>query len=271
MPKAKKIDYVEDVQNSSIEELVDKVDETPNLVEEKAEEIEIPDKTIDKAIKEEKEEKIEDKSPIDVDKLKEDLKQEVTKEVTEKNVEKMKEVFGLTEDQKKEQTPWEKENRNPSWTEALEYMAAKNKEDTKKEVFEELQRQKDEVENKQKEEQEHQETIEKQYNDMWDSQIEDLVSKGRIPKMVKEGDDGYNARVELFKTMSLVNQERSKQGLPLITNLKEIFLDHYKAPTTQPDGGDAPIAGAKKSVSNNSEDKLSYHEIHGSSFEDLMR
>lgn len=227
---------------------------------------------------EDKPEVVEEKpeSHEEVDTLKAEiaeLKEEMGKQsekMTSDMVSKLATTFGITkEEEKKDQTPWDKEGRQPTWTEALEYMGEKTHARIKAEMEAEDAKETEEA-NKQTK---TQEDFNKNINGYWDKQIDELVKAGKMPPVKDdkdEKDEGKLFRVELFKTMMEVNQERQKSGLDAISNLKEIYYEHFKAPNQQPAGYDAPVAGAARSSANASIDKIPYKQFHGQSIEDIL-
>ena len=262
MPKKKNL------QEEDIKDIVAEDAEATEKAEEKKDEVW-------EEVKEEPKEETPE-SHEDVEALKLEiaaLKDEVStqsEKMTKDMVSKLATTFGITkEEEVKDQTPWDKEGRQPTWTEALEYMGEKTHAKIKAEMEAEDQKEQQEAEKQTK----TQEDFNKNINTYWDKQIDELVKAGRIPAVQdekNEKDEGKLFRVELFKTMMDVNQKRQEQGLDAISNLKEIFYEHFKAPNQQPAGYDAPIAGAVRTNASASVEKIPYGQFHGQSIEDIV-
>lgn len=170
--------------------------------------------------------------------------------------------------------PWVKENRTPSYTEALDYTikaaqpklveetAAKVKEMLDKEVEEEEKTLQEQEEQQKKQ----QEETQKQWNTYWDAQLADLESKNLIPKIVNKNDPndpGVKTRVALFTKMREAAEENGKNNKPVSLNLKEIYYEHYKPEQdNKRDPKLVPVAGARKGMSPQEEEEFSYEEIH---------
>lgn len=260
MPK-KKIDYEEDIKNTTIDDLVNE-DLEPEKPEEKKEE---PEKDPEKEVE-------TPKNEVDVDAIKAEiesnLRGSIEQEVSGKVVEKLKSAFGLEEKEEKK-TPWDKEGRNPTWTEALEYVANQTKEQLAAEAEAEAQK---EAQEKAKAQEVEKSTVE-QWNKYWDTQLTELEADGLMPKIEsdKEDDPGRKARVALFETMHRVSSEREAKGLPAVTNLYEVRTRFYKDPTAQPAGADAPISGTRTASTADEGKTFTYADIRNSSIEDLVK
>ena len=237
------VDYQKDIAGKSVEEVVQDVNkavaEAPNDVEKKAEVIKPEEK------KEEPKEEIE----FDPEQFK--------KEVTEAVKNSLGDVLhGKSEEQKEQvvdkweqfaKDTWEKDNRNPTYKEALAFV----KDQVKEELVADRE-QKSKEEEKQKEEAiKSQELTKKMINDIVDEELNELYTQNKLPK-VKDANDvndaGIVARKALFQAMLDVNQKRQAEGKPLIYSPHRIFNGYYKAPQQQPAGVDAPIAGGKGAV-----------------------
>lgn len=261
-----------DLRDESLEDIVE---ESAKANAEQPEETKEP--VVEETTAESPKEPEKPESHEDVEALKKeiaDLKDEVGKQsekMTEEMVSKLATTFGITkEEEKKDQTPWDKEGRQPTWTEALEYMAEK----THGRIKSELEAEEKQEQEKVAKQQETQQNFNNQLNSYWDTQLKELTDTGRIPAVTNATDDkdeGRVARVALFKTMMEVNQERTKKGLDPITNIKEIFYEHYKVPSDQPAGENAPIAGVTRAVTGSSADKIPYGQFHSQNIEDIVK
>lgn len=240
MSKKKSESPEPEVKNETIRDILEEQHESETLesdVKPETQEKETPPE-------ESKEEPKAEQPPLDREKIKEELKAEVSQEVSDSIVKSLK---GEREEKDVPQTPWEKENRTPTWKEALEYageQAEKRLEEkqTAKQQAEEAQRTQALTaaeDNKQK------------WNSYWDMQIDELTASGKLPKVEKKdaSDTGMKARQELFAQMVKVNTERVAEGKPQITSLKEIYYEHYTPVTQQPAGANAPVAGKVRSGS----------------------
>ena len=94
----------------------------------------------------------------------------------------------------------------------------------------------------------------------------------KIPKIKDPNDPedvGVKARIDLFKTMKEVNEDRVKNGKEPIISVNRIFNNYYK-PKTQPAGSDAPVSMGRGSAPVN-EGEYTYNQIHKTSFLDFFR
>jgi len=71
--------------------------------------------------------------------------------------------------------------------------------------------------------------------------------------------------------MTDVNEKRAKEGKPVIYSIKEIFYEHYKKPTREVPGADAPVFGKSGHTSPDKSGEIDYREIHGTDFLDLTQ
>lgn len=213
-----------------------------------------------------KEEVIEKKeeTPVDPEKLKKEIAETVSKETIEKISQAL---TGNAETTKEERNKYQdaaddffkKNGRNPAWHELIPYMV----EDAVS-LIEKRQQEKLEAEKAQRQQVEQNNAArEKAFNQYIDEQLSELKSMGRIRNEAEQK--------ALFKAMYDVNQKRTAEGKQPIYSLKEIFYEHYKAPSAQPAGADEPvyIDGGAGNPDNNEE--YSYADIKGKSFFDLLR
>lgn len=216
---------------------------------------------------------------IDPEKITADIEAKVDKKL-EEFVGKLDATTEQKADVKKDllaDAPWKKENRDPTWEEALAYMADINKEKVKQEIMADFQHQAEEEEKKQAEEKTRVETEQKTTNEyytkQWDDEFSELEKSGKIPAVKEIGnpkDPGVMARLEILTAMQRVTQENLAVGKPPLMSAKLAFYEHYKSPTEQPPGADAPIAGAGKTVIGGQAETFTNAEIKNTSFEDLL-
>lgn len=227
---------------------------------------------------------------IDKEALKEELKTELSEEV-KKEVEALK--TDQTPDQKDEYDKFvddytTKNGQAPEWKQVATFLKEQAKTELKAELDAEVEQEKQQELEATKAQESRQQETNDTLNKQWDRQIDDLVKTGKIvgikdPNDVRVQDikdangkvieqiplePGKRARYELFKTMYLASEEEIQAGGEPITNLKEVFYEHYNK-DKQPAGADAPIAGIRKSVSQDN-GRLDYNEVHNKSFEDLL-
>lgn len=222
-----------------------------SILEEQHEEANLEDETVESPIKPEveteekpiEEPKEEPKTPeIDKEQIKRELREEVSKEVSDELVKKLK---GDRETEDIPKTPWEKENRTPTWTEALEYAG----EQAEKRLEEKQLAKAKAEEDARNAQNATNEDNAKKWNSYWDMQLDELASAGKIPKVAdatSQEDRGIKARQQLFEAMVKVNTKRTAEGKPQITSVKEIYYEHYD-PSKQPAGENAPVAGKTRS------------------------
>lgn len=242
------------------------------------------DETVDK--KDVPEDKVEDKKVDAKPETPEIDIEEKTKEIKQDIVKRLQESFGLTEEEKQQVedegivAPWVKEKRTPKSYEEVAEFSAELAEFKRKQA--ETQAAKDkqaklEVEKK----------SQQQINELWDMQLQELRDSKLIPDIddsikdkMKKGlslsaedlkDPGIMAQRDLFNTMGEVAQQRRAEKRPVITNLKEIYYEHYKKPekTRQPAGADAPVSGGRPGVATD-EGQFKYSDIRGKSYYDIL-
>jgi len=214
--------------------------------------------------------------PIDADKLKEEISDSVAKKL----IDQLAPADATTEEKKDllAEAPWTKENREPTWEEALKYMADQNKDTVKQEILKELN---DEVLAEEKREEEAAKTAAEQeriqtesWNKEWDRQLDALTTSGKIPRVLNPldpNDPGVKERTALFTRMAEIAEENRKAGKPVSLSLIETHALHYTPPTATPPGADAPVSGAQRAVATTPSTEFSYGEIHNQSLEDLYR
>ena len=196
------------------------------------------------------------------------LKEEVTKEVTEGIAQRL---IGERKPEE-ELSPWEKEGRNPKdYDEIANYVADL----TQKRIAEQQAEVRKEEEEERARQTEYQQKTNEEWNTYWNEQLEDLRAQDKLPKVVKADDEKDAGRVAergIFNQMFQLNIKRNAEGKVPITNIKEFYYEHYKNPTDQPPGADAPISGGRKSVDEGkNKEEYTYEEINSArNFEDLL-
>lgn len=216
--------------------------------------------------------------------------EDIDKEVAQAKLQvfnKIKESFGLSQEEQEQMAdegliaPWEQEQRAPkSWKEVAEYGAslAQRQQEKQKEEQSKLEQQQAEYQKQQSD----------RMNQEWDMQLNELRASGKIPQVGKavmakiqkgetltkeerENDPGLKAQADLFQTMYVVSQERTKEGKPSITNMKEIYYEYYEPQKNKPvPGADAPVSGAGVGIEPESEG-FKYSDIRGKSFEQIAQ
>lgn len=97
-----------------------------------------------------------------------------------------------------------------------------------------------------------------------DEEVNELYSSGKLPRVVNKddpNDPGNLALAELFKQGAELNQQRAKEGKPLITSLSRIYAVYYKPPKP-PAGADAPIQGNGQAPSTTEPKGYNFREYH---------
>jgi hypothetical protein len=71
--------------------------------------------------------------------------------------------------------------------------------------------------------------------------------------------------------MYSVTNQRIAEKKPAVTNLKEVYYEHYQGKSNkQPAGADAPVSGGSRQVEPDSGD-YKYDDINKASFYDILR
>jgi hypothetical protein len=192
--------------------------------------------------------------PFDAEEYKKQLKEEILKEIAPKpeTKQEVKESEDADTDYTKFVKEYEEKNGHPpTYAEALNLVEKKAIERLE---AKQIKHQKEiEDQNKVVEDQNKQQVdgFNKYTNDL----LEDLRSQNKIPKIVNAkdmNDPGFVVQKALFQTMLDVNTERQKSGLPPVMSIKDIFYEHYKAPTPKSEdvaGADAPVSPSHAPVS----------------------
>lgn len=227
----------------------------------------------------------------DAEALRLKLKDELKSEISEETAKKVVEFLGADPTAKDEanKPPWVKENRNPTYEEAIDWateqaiakaedkitekVAAKVKEDLTKEVEDEEKR---EIEAKQAAEELANKRTE-QWATYWNAEFEDLESKGLIPKAVATDtrlddkgrplDPGKRARLEVFEAMQTASAKTPDKPL---MSVKIAFYEHYQNKSKEVPGGNAPIFGTNRGVGNTGSQDFTYGEVTSTSIESIL-
>ncbi len=242
----------EEVKNNEVVE-----EESP--IEKKAEEIK-------KREPELKSEDIEKKIEIDPETMRKEIADQVSKDTVEKITKALTGEEKATQAQKdKYQAAAEdfftKNGRNPQWHELVPYMVQDAVEMIEKKQQERAQL----TATQQKQVAEQNEQKQKAFDAYVDEQLNELHVAGKLNKTDQK------ARAKLFQTMLEVNEKRVSENKPPIYSVKEIFYEHYKPPTSQPAGYDAPISAGRGNATPDSGEDYSYNEIHNRGFLDFFR
>lgn len=144
--------------------------------------------------------------------------------------------------------------RDPSWTEAMEFLEDRATKKASEQALQTLeareQKRQDDYNTHQAQVKQAEDAAVKVFSDKVDRQIEELSKAEKLTRIKdpkNPSDQGIVERTALFQKMYEVNTERNKLGLPPIDNVKEIFYEHYSKPQAQPPGGDAPVNVGKNS------------------------
>lgn len=225
----------------------------------------------------------------DAEALKTQLKDELKDEISEETAKKVVKFLGVeTAEGDENKPPWEKENRNPTYEEAINWAMTQAQPElvnkVTEQVKEELKKEAEEEEKKQQEEVEKTKQLEdqrtEQWTNVWNNQFGELEGKGLIPKVVQENvqldekglplDPGKRARYEIFQTMQQVSAERTGQGGAPLMSVIEAYFMHHKPSSTQPAGENAPVFGANKGVGTADSGQFTHSQVQGASFESIL-
>ncbi|HEX9060837.1 MAG TPA: hypothetical protein VF941_11715 [Clostridia bacterium] len=298
--KAPEINYQQDIHNADIRDLLAEHNEWEDGQWEEGQEPKEPTKPQEPAPVtppvEQKPIEATFATPAPIESVKEEPKPIIDEEkLTDKMVDKLY-------DKLSPQTPEEKkdfaaklkelnekaaaENREPTYEEALallgeevtEKTKTELKESLKKEILEDLNKEVDEEERRQKEAKVQQEETTKKNEQVlhgeWDRQLGILIEQGSIPKVINkddENDPGMVAQKNLFEALNAYAKEQQAEGKPVSLNLVEAFMSPHYAKLTKQPGKDAPINGARKSVSGNDKPVLNYlNDIHNKDLSELL-
>lgn len=225
--------------------------EPPKEVEEKKQEEEIPLEKVGEEIAEKTAKRLLDEQ---------EARAKAAKEQEAEEAKRAAEAAKTPEQEYQEiRDTFEKEKgRTPTWDE----LAVKIEERTL-EKLERKQKEALETEQKtQKAQQEEQERVNKQINAVIDDELADLYSAGKLTKIQdpkNPNDPGVVERKALFAQWQSVNTERKAKGLPEIMSATRIYEFHFKKPTIQPAGADAPVFGNRgSSVTPQDSQKINY-------------
>lgn len=175
------------------------------------------------------------------------------------------------------------EGRELTYIEALEFLSGETKstvkeelkvelkEELKKEIRADLEKEVQDEQAKQSQIEAQQKARQDQLNKEWDRQIAALEASKDLPKVVNmkdPNDEGVKEQMALLTQMSEYN--KANPANPIL-NLVEFYHTKYKSPSKKPAGADAPVNGAKRSITPSDPNAYSYGEIHNTSLEDLAR
>lgn len=272
-----KVNYNE-IHNKKMEDLIEVPDEAVEKAVAEVENEEKPEEkveeTVEKTKVEEKAEEIkEDVEEIDIEEMEKRVSEKVQKETVEKITKALTgekaEEEQVSAYKKFANETWKKEGRNPTYEEALEFVSEQAVEALEKRQAEKIQKEEETKKTQEKAQAEREANL----NKYIDSELEDLIGKGKIPAITNkddENDPGVRARRAIFQAMLDVNKERTAEGKDPIYSPKIIYYEHYKAPTQQPAGADAPVFGGKSGSVASEDNKFNYNDIHKKSFMDIM-
>lgn len=242
-------------------------------VEKKEEEVKEPEKPV--------ETKPEEKPPLDEEKLSDSIAKKLIEQIAPQDATK-EERKDLRTKLKDLQIKASEEGRELTWIEASEFLHAETKESVKEEVKKEL---KDELkkeireditseaqEIKQKEEQAKQ-IVEEQQKKLyaeWDRQFAALEVTANFPKVVDPADANDPGAKEQLALLTQQNEYNKKHPTAPILNAVEFFHTIYKSPYEKPEGADAPVFGAKRSITPQDTNSYTNAEVHNKSMEDIL-
>ena len=231
------------------------LEKEPNKVEKKAEELKV-EKKVEPVV----EEKVVEKQPeFNPAKFEETITQKITDTI-------LKTLGGKKEEEVKEESPWAKEKRNPKSYDEIAEWVAKLSETNVLKTIESKQQAKIEEEKKITEETAKMtKETEQKWHTYWDGQVNKLQTAEKIGKTPEDVQ-------EFWRQVATFNNEQSKAGKPIVTDLTEFALLHYKAPVKEVKGADAPIIGPNTNTASVGKDKTySYVDIHNAnSLADLV-
>lgn len=177
-----------------------------------------------------------------------------------------KEAEAEPTDKEKEYLEWEdefkkKENRPPTYSEALKFVS-----DQAIKEIEARQAEKDRIAAEEQEAaKKTQEEADKQLNAIVDDELSELYQAGKLTKIVdpnNPSDQGVIERQALFTKWQEINMERRSKNLPPIVSPIRIYDFYYTKPNAQPAGANAPVAGNRGSATPPSnEQSYSYQDI----------
>ncbi len=266
-PDEKEEEKVDNVHDQTFEDIlsIPELDEEIKKDEEKKEEIVTPTPPIEEK---------EVAPPLDAEKLKQDITESVVTALAG-------DVTTTKEEKADLVSEFLKDHPEPTWQDAFKFLKEStemDKESLKKEIKEDIVREKQEQEELQVKQAKEQEEAFNKTNEAWqvywDQQLKELEEGNKIPVMVNPDDPkdpGRVVRFDLFKELHVANEERQSKGLPIDYNLKSVYYESYQEKQNkQPLGADAPIAGTRKSVSQGNDKETEYQDIHKASFEDIL-
>lgn len=149
---------------------------------------------------------------------------------------------------------WEKEKRDPTYTEALNFV--------KDQAISEIQTSQQEQARKAQEAQEAQQRAQAEettrINSYVDDELNDLYKSNKLTPIVDKdnpSDQGVVERKSLFETWAKVNTERRAAGQPDIISATRIAEFYWKKPSAQPAGENAPVMSSRSATTPPGEQK----------------
>ncbi len=241
------INYTEDIQGKSMEQVATEKpkEEKPVETKPKEEEAEVkPEISPD-------EEEIE----FDPEQFKKDTAKEVKDEIASflaGNKEETKEKVDALEEFR---AKFEKDTgKEPTWIDVAGFI----KEQTKAELAAEQQAAIKEQQDKLTAQQEVEKTYLEGFKKEFDEELEELYKANKLPKIKNPEDPsdyGVIVQEALKQAMIAENTKRVADGGQPIRSVTRIFTSHFKAPERQVAGGDAPIGGSRSAASSANDDE----------------
>lgn len=201
---------------------------------------------------------------VDLEEERERTKKETIEAVSKEIVEPLKQQIidlkqTLTVDEKDDYDKFvddytEKNGKAPEWKQVATFLEDR----AVQRVKEDQKAQEDLAAEEDKKQKETQESQAQENFKVWQAQLEEMESKGMLPKMEKpeEGDAGFDARVQLYGHM----QATWKSAVPL-NNLWEVYAKYWTQETKKPAGADAPISMGSGGGSEEDAKDYKYSEI----------
>ena len=208
---------------------------------------EVVEKPTEEAKEEVKEEVTHETLPEETETVEFDPEQLKREAAAEARAEILKALSGNTDEQtqdnvdeyqKFQQAVWDKEKRQPTWTEAADFIKERAKAEIRAEQ-EAQRKQSEELTAKQQEEIKQQN---EQTNKYVKDSMNELYETGKMPRIEdNDNPDDWGKRAEkaFFNKVIEVNQKRIADGIPPKT-IKEVFYEDFKLPQRQVAGYDAP-------------------------------
>lgn len=214
---------------------------------------------------------VEETPAFDPEKLKQEAKDEAKNEIlaalkgntAEKTEENVDEYATF------QKGIWEKEGRQPTWTEAANFIKDKAKAEFR---AEEEAKEAERV--KQAEEQTQAQTANNEATNKYvEDTLKELYENEKLPRIQnKDNPDDYGIRTRnaLFSTIIDVNQKRLAANQTPKT-VKEIFYEDFKMPNRDVAGGDAPVNMGRGGSQQDDSEEIDYQrDLQGKSFRQIL-